>query len=185
MLKAMPTAIFAGTFSCALLASAWAQDPASSRDIAVVQKPLVDLTPAEPPKDLRVTATLDHPDGVYHIGDEVRISVHTNRDAYITILDVGTSGSTTVIFPNRSARSNRVRANETLAIPAGNVLQIGSDSGGHALGLHPALTGIRDIFNQGRMALIQRAGYANSSRSHFQGTNIWSTANPSNSQGAG
>lgn len=73
----------------------------------------------------------------------------------------------------------------TLAIPAGTVLQVGSDSSGKPLGLHPRLTGLLDIFNQGRLALIQRVGYANSSRSHFQGTDIWSTANPSSSQGPG
>ena len=73
----------------------------------------------------------------------------------------------------------------TLAIPAGTVLQIGSDSSGKPLGLHPKLTGLRDIFNQGRLALIQRVGYENSSRSHFFGTDIWSTANPANSTGSG
>src|SRR5438874_11877090 len=73
----------------------------------------------------------------------------------------------------------------TLAVPAGSVLQIGSDSSGKALGLHPRLTGLKDIFNQGRLALIQRTGYENSSRSHFMGTDIWSTANPANSQGPG
>jgi uncharacterized protein (DUF1501 family) len=46
----------------------------------------------------------------------------------------------------------------TLAIPAGQVLQIGSDSSGKPLGLHPKLTGLKDIFNQGRLAVIQRAG---------------------------
>ncbi len=73
----------------------------------------------------------------------------------------------------------------TLGIPAGTVLQIGSDTSGKALGLHPKLTGLKDIFNQGRLALIQRVGYENSSRSHFSGTDIWSTANPSNSTGSG
>ena len=73
----------------------------------------------------------------------------------------------------------------TLAIPAGTVLQVGSDSSGKPLGLHPKLTGLRDIFNQGRLALIQRVGYENSSRSHFFGTDIWSTANPANSTGSG
>jgi uncharacterized protein (DUF1501 family) len=73
----------------------------------------------------------------------------------------------------------------TIAIPAGQVLQIGRDSSGAALGLHPRLTGLRNIFNAGRLALIQRTGYENSSRSHFTGTDIWSTANPQNSQGAG
>ena len=73
----------------------------------------------------------------------------------------------------------------TLAIPAGQVLQVGTDASGKALGLHPKLTGLREIFNQGRLAIIQRAGYENSSRSHFSGTDIWSTANPPNTQGTG
>jgi uncharacterized protein (DUF1501 family) len=73
----------------------------------------------------------------------------------------------------------------TLAVPAGTVLQIGTDSSGRPLGLHPRLTGLQQIFNQGRLAIIQRTGYPSSSRSHFLGTDIWSTANPANSTGAG
>jgi len=73
----------------------------------------------------------------------------------------------------------------TLAVPSGNVLQIGADGSGRALGLHPRLTGLRTIFNEGRLAVVQRTGYQNSSRSHFQGTDIWSTANPANSVGSG
>jgi uncharacterized protein (DUF1501 family) len=72
-----------------------------------------------------------------------------------------------------------------LGIPAANVLQIGSDRAGNPLGLNPRLTGLKTIFESGRLALIQRTGYQNSSRSHFQGTDIWSTANPTNTQGAG
>ena len=73
----------------------------------------------------------------------------------------------------------------TIAIPAGSVLQIGSDRAGHALGLHPRLDGLRSIFNAGRLALIQRTGYENSSRSHFEGTDIWSTGDPRSPQGNG
>ena len=73
----------------------------------------------------------------------------------------------------------------TLAVPAGQVLQIGTDSSNVALGLHPRLTGLKQIFDQGRLALVQRTGYPNQSRSHFQGTDIWSTADPSNAQGLG
>ena len=69
----------------------------------------------------------------------------------------------------------------TLSVPAGNVLQIGTDGSHVALGLHPRLTGLKQIFDQGRLAFIQRTGYPNQSRSHFLGTDIWSTANPANS----
>jgi uncharacterized protein (DUF1501 family) len=66
----------------------------------------------------------------------------------------------------------------TIAVPAGQVIQIGSDSSNVALGLHPRLTGVKQIFDAGRLALIQRTGYDNQSRSHFLGTDIWSTGDP-------
>jgi uncharacterized protein (DUF1501 family) len=72
-----------------------------------------------------------------------------------------------------------------LAVPAGQVLQVGTDTSRVALGLHPRLTGLKQIFDQGRLALIQRTGYENQSRSHFLGTDIWSTADPGNPQGFG
>jgi uncharacterized protein (DUF1501 family) len=72
-----------------------------------------------------------------------------------------------------------------IAVPAGEVLQIGSDASKTTLGLHPRLTGLRTIFNEGRLAVIQRTGYPNSSRSHFQGVDIWGTANPNSTAGVG
>jgi uncharacterized protein (DUF1501 family) len=73
----------------------------------------------------------------------------------------------------------------TLAVPAANVLQIGTDSSRVALGLHPRLTGLKQIFDQGRLAIVQRTGYPNQSRSHFQGLDIWATASPTNFTGLG
>jgi uncharacterized protein (DUF1501 family) len=104
------------------------------------------------------------------------------RNLVLLNLSGGNDGLSLLIPYNDPFYYNR-RPN--LAIPSGSVLQVGSDASGKTLGLHPRLTGLVDIFNQGRLALVQRVGYANSSRSHFQGTDIWSTANPNNSQGAG
>jgi uncharacterized protein (DUF1501 family) len=89
--------------------------------------------------------------------------------------------STLVPYRDQAYYSRR----PTLAIPAGSVLQVGTDAAGNELGLHPRLTALRDIFNEGRLAIVQRTGYLNSSRSHFQGFDIWGTANPGNSQGTG
>jgi uncharacterized protein (DUF1501 family) len=73
----------------------------------------------------------------------------------------------------------------TIAVPAGQVLQVGTDASGRALGLHPRLGGLWNIFNEGHLALVQRSGYANSSRSHFEAGDIWGTANPQTSTGSG
>ena len=73
----------------------------------------------------------------------------------------------------------------TLGVPAGQVLPIGTDASRVTLGLHPRLTGLKQIFDQGKLAFIQRTGYENQSRSHFLGTDIWSTADPNNPQALG
>ena len=116
------------------------------------------------------------------LSDLARAQGASSRNLIVLDLSGGNDGlSMLVPYTDASYYSRR----PTLAIPAGTVLQIGSDSSGKALGLHPKLTGLKDIFNQGRLALVQRVGYENSSRSHFSGTDIWSTANPANSAGSG
>ena len=73
----------------------------------------------------------------------------------------------------------------SIAVPAGQVLQVGTDAAGRALGLHPSLDGLWNIFNDGHLALVQRTGYQNSSRSHFEATDIWGTGVPSSTTGSG
>jgi uncharacterized protein (DUF1501 family) len=116
------------------------------------------------------------------LSDLARAQGASSRNLVVLDLTGGNDGLSMLVPYSDSAYYSR---RPTLAIPAGTVLQIGSDSSGKALGLHPKLSGLKDIFNQGRLALIQRVGYENSSRSHFYGTDIWSTANPSNSTGNG
>ena len=106
----------------------------------------------------------------------------TSRSLVVLYLSGGNDALSTVIPYNDPFYYSR---RPTIAIPSTNVLQIGSDSSGKAIGLHPKLVGLQSIFNDGRLAIIQRTGYQNSSRSHFQGTDIWSTANPANSAGTG
>ena len=72
-----------------------------------------------------------------------------------------------------------------LPCPPARCCRSAATAAGNELGLHPRLTGLKTIFNEGRLALIQRTGYENSSRSHFDGTDIWSTANPRELTGPG
>ena len=106
----------------------------------------------------------------------------SGRTLVILYLGGGNDSLSTVIPYRDEAYYSR---RPTLAIPAGSVLQIGRDAAGNELGLHPRLSGLRNIFNEGRLAIVQRTGYLNSSRSHFQGFDIWGTADPGNSQGTG
>jgi uncharacterized protein (DUF1501 family) len=114
--------------------------------------------------------------------DIARAQGRSSRNLVVLYLSGGNDGLSTLI-PYTDQQYYARRPN--LAIPEASVLKIGSDSAGTPLGLNPRLTDLRTIFNAGRLALIQRTGYQNSSRSHFQGTDIWSTADPGSPQGAG
>jgi len=114
--------------------------------------------------------------------DIARAQGRSRRNLVVLYLGGGNDGLSTLI-PYTDPQYFARRPN--LAIPAAQVLQIGSDSAGNALGFNPRLTDLRTIFNSGRLALIQRTGYPNQSRSHFQGTDIWSTADPGSPQGIG
>ena len=114
--------------------------------------------------------------------DLARAQSATGRSLVVLYLSGGNDALSTLVPYNDPAYYSR---RPTVAVPAERVLQIGTDSGGTAHGLHPNLTGLKSIFDAGRLAIIQRTGYPNSSRSHFRGTDIWSTANPQSPQGPG
>jgi uncharacterized protein (DUF1501 family) len=105
-----------------------------------------------------------------------------SRNLVVVYLSGGNDSLSTVIPYRDPGYASR---RPTLAIPAGNVLQIGTDSSSIELGLHPRLTGLKAIFDAGRLAIVQRTGYANQSRSHFTGFDIWGTASTTNTTGTG
>jgi uncharacterized protein (DUF1501 family) len=116
------------------------------------------------------------------ISDLARAQGARTRNLVVLYLSGGNDSLSMVIPYNDPFYYSR---RPSLAVPAGQVLQIGTDSSRVALGLHPRLTGLKEIFDQGRLALIQRTGYENQSRSHFMGSDIWSTADPTNAQSLG
>lgn len=61
----------------------------------------------------------------------------------------------------------------TLGIPDSQVLKLD----GH-MGLHPSLTGLHQLYQQGKVAVIQNVGYPNPNRSHFESMRIWQSASP-------
>ena len=99
-----------------------AQSEPLSRTLTVQQTTIKNVAPpikstigvGEP---LEVVAWVDRPDSTYARGERVRMFVETNRDAYVTILNVDPAGETTVLFPNRHQSDNKVRAARTVEIP--------------------------------------------------------------------
>ena len=48
------------------------------------------------------------------------------------------------------------------------------------LGLHPRLTGLKELYDEGKLAIVQGVGYPHPDRSHFRSMDIWQSAQPQN-----
>src|SRR5438105_726279 len=62
-------------------------------------------------------------------------------------------------------------ARPRLAVPADQILKIDN-----YIGLNPKLAGLKSLYDEGHLAIVQGVGYPNPSRSHFRSTEIWQTA---------
>ena len=49
---------------------------------------------------------------------------------------------------------------------------------GIKVGFHPSMAPIKDLYDQGKVAVLQGIGYPNPIRSHFRSMDIWHTAEP-------
>lgn len=97
----------------------------------------------------------------------------TSPDGRILVmlqLSGGNDGLNTVV-PYRDDAYRRLRP--TLAVGAGEVHRLND-----AVGLHPQLEGLKALFDEGQLAVVQGVGYPNPNRSHFESMDIWHTADP-------
>jgi uncharacterized protein (DUF1501 family) len=97
------------------------------------------------------------------LGSEDRVLV-------IIYLNGGNDGLNTVIPLNFYSKYYNLRSN--IAIPESKVLRL---DGTTETGFHPAMTGMRDLFNQGKLAIVHSTAYPNPDLSHFRSTDIWMT----------
>jgi uncharacterized protein (DUF1501 family) len=72
-------------------------------------------------------------------------------------------------------------ARPTIAIPKDSALRLDR---GLDVGLHPALEGVKALYDQGLCGIVQGVGYPNPNRSHFKSMDIWHTAD-TNATGTG
>ena len=54
----------------------------------------------------------------YRVGDAIGVGFRASRDCYLTLLNLGTSGGLTILFPNAHQRENFVRSGDPYHIPA-------------------------------------------------------------------
>lgn len=97
-----------------------------------------------------------------------------DRVLVLIFLSGGNDGLNTVIPKDQYSQLSNARQN--VLIPQGQVLAL---NGYPNTGFHPSMTGMRDLFNQGKLQVIQSVGYPDPNFSHFRSTDIWNTASDS------
>ena len=88
----------------------------------VEKNPPKEATPAPadataPAGDEAVAIKLWTNQAQYRVGDRISLGFSTNRDAYVTLVNVGTSGEVTILFPNRFSGGHGVKAGKTYTVP--------------------------------------------------------------------
>lgn len=98
-----------------------------------------------------------------------------DRVLVVIQLNGGNDGLNTVLPLDQMGRYKTIRAN--VAIAEQKILKLRYNE---KAGLHPSLTGFQNLYNDGRLAIVENVGYANPSFSHFQANDIWfkATSNP-------
>ena len=100
--------------------------------------------------------------------DSSRTQQPTGKDGKILVvvqLSGGNDGLSMVI-PYGDDAYYQLR--NKIAHPASQVLKIDN-----YIGLHPNLTGLKSLYDNGDMAIVQGVGYPNPNRSHFRAMDIW------------
>jgi uncharacterized protein (DUF1501 family) len=85
-------------------------------------------------------------------------------------LSGGNDGLNTVV---PYADKNYYTLRPTIGITEDKVLKITD-----GVGFNPGLTGLAELYQQGKVAVIQNVGYPNPNRSHFKSMEIWQSASP-------
>jgi len=82
----------------------------------------------------------------------------------------GNDGLNTVV---PYAHDEYYRGRPHLAVPQQKLLRLTDE-----IGFHPGLAPLKELFDDGRLAVVQGVGYPNPNRSHFRSMEIWQTADP-------
>jgi uncharacterized protein (DUF1501 family) len=103
--------------------------------------------------------------------DGALTQVATGRDNPILILIQLAGGNDGLNAVVPYTNDYYYKARPTLGIPATDVLKLND-----TLGLNPALSGFKSLYDAGHFGVVNGVGYPNPNRSHFRATEIWQTA---------
>ena len=97
----------------------------------------------------------------------------TNGKVLVLVQLAGGNDGLNTVIPFESSVYYNKRAN--IAIQKEKVLALSSQ-----MGLNPGMTALKELYDNGKMTIVQNVGYASPNRSHFRSTDIWLTGSDAN-----
>ncbi len=98
------------------------------------------------------------------------LATATDRVLVMIQLNGGNDGLNMVIPLDQMSRYSTLRSE--IALPEAKVLRL---SGNAATGLHPAMTGLQRLYNDGKLSIVHSVSYPTPNFSHFRASDIWMT----------
>lgn len=98
----------------------------------------------------------------------LRFASETDKVLVLIYLQGGNDGLNTVIPLDQIPALTMVRPH--VVLPANKLVPLSNLSN---VALHPALSGFRSLYGEGRLGIVQSVGYSDQSYSHFRSTDIW------------
>lgn len=101
------------------------------------------------------------------------LGVTDANDKVLVVIQMqgGNDGLNMVIPLDQMSLYSSLRNN--IAIPESSVLVL---NGAPQTGLHPSMTGLQNLYNEGKVAIVQGVSYPNPSMSHFRSSDIFMSA---------
>lgn len=99
--------------------------------------------------------------------------INNDSDKVLVLIQLngGNDGLNMIIPRDRYDNLAVVRSN--ILLPESSILELDDHTG-----VHPAMAGIQQLFQEGQLSILQSVGYPNQNRSHFRSMDIWKSGSP-------
>ena len=102
-------------------------------------------------------------------------NMNSNSDRVLVLIQLngGNDGLNMVVPVDQYDGLANVRGN--ILLPQSSLLSLTDTTA-----LHPSMAGVRSLYEQGKLGIVQAVSYPNQDRSHFRSTDIWTSGSPAN-----
>lgn len=98
---------------------------------------------------------------------------NTNGKVLVLVQMIGGNDGLNTLVP-LDQYAQLAHARQNILLPENSLLSLDD-----TLGLHPAMNGIKSMYDDAKVCMLQNVGYPNPNRSHFRSMEIWSHGSPS------